>query len=491
MPTIARSYVTAGVALVGASVISAVPITTPQPESRTASWDVGLVAATQTCAEGDLSALCDGPLGLPTATPFTPAADSTNMFNIPANLFIALANTPYNLFTALGEGNVQLGSEPDGGPSFQPTYEGITLTQPAGNVVGLGADLHYGGSWWVYSPTNILGTDTADIPRYQALTNLLIPFPALSVPLGNMVATIAASQLPMNSGCTGTGPGACDEPTAILSKMFDLRHIGALFSPDGYTFPTVKEGISCSEDGQCYVKDEDGNELPWSGQNVKLDPTTPFTSFYDSLTATPDFSSIKPVTPELVVTSLTSLGRGLNTAFNPFVLGTQCAICAPFVPNPDNEPVPGPIFEDPDTTDTTPEAAAVDQVQVTESEDATEALSAPAVAAEPETEAPSAPAVTAEPETEEAPAPVTTGPKHRKPSAVGETVKQVQDSINTSISKLTSGFKKPASKTGDSTESDSGSTSTSKSDESDSDSKKSDSGSKKSDSGSDSSSDAA
>ncbi len=127
MPTIARSYVTAGgVALVGgASVISAVPITTPpQPESRTASWDVGLVAATQTCAEGDLSALCDGPLGLPTATPFTPAADSTNMFNIPANLFIALANTPYNFFTALGEGNVQLGGgEPDGGPSFQPTYE--------------------------------------------------------------------------------------------------------------------------------------------------------------------------------------------------------------------------------------------------------------------------------------------------------------------------------------------------------------------------------
>lgn len=456
MPTTARSYVTAGVALVGASVISATPITNAQLESRQARLNVDLIAAVQSCTEATATA-CSGAQGMQSATPFTPTFDSTNIFNIPANLFIALANAPLNFFTALGDGNVQLGSEPDGGPNFQPTYEGITLTQPAGNVAGLGADLQYGGSWWVYSPTNILGSDAADAPRYQALTNVLVPFPALSVPLGNILATVAASQLPMNSGCTGTGPGACDHPEAILSKMFDFRHIGDLFSPTGYTFPTVKEGISCSEDGQCYVKDDDGTELPWSGQTVKLDPSTPFTSFYDSLTATPDFTSIKPVTPEVATSSFTSLGKGLNTAYNPFVPGTQCALCAPLVPNPDSEPVPGPVFEDPDTTDAAPQAVAVEQVDSTESDDAVEALSDPAATAEPDGDL----------------EPVKTGPKHRKPSAVGDSFKQVQDRISTSISKFSDSFKKPTSNTGESAES----SSAKKSSGSDSDSKNSDSSS--------------
>jgi hypothetical protein len=460
MPTVARTYVTAGVALVGAGLISAAPITTPHPLQRTASFEVGLVAATQSCLPGDASALCGTPSGVPTATPFTTTADSTNVFNIPANLFIALANTPYNFFTALGTGNVALGSAPDGGPSFQPGYEGVTLTQPDGNVVGLGANLHYGGSWWVYSPTNILGTDAADVTRYQALVNVLVPFPALSVPLGNMLAAVAASQLPMDEGCTGTGSGACENPSGILSKMFDVRHIAALFSPDGYTFPESREGITCSEDGQCYVKDPDGREVPWSGQNVKLDPTSPFASFYDSLTATPDFSSNKPVTLALVLASLGSLAQGLNTAYNPFVLGTQCNICAPFVPSPDNEPIPGPVFEDPDTAETlTPSVVSAqtetaDVTETTETPDTAAAPVTPETAAAPVTtetpdaaeaaEALSAP-VTAEEveEVEEAPA----GPKHRKPSATSETLKNVRDSINSTFSKLTDGLKKPSSTT--------------------------------------------
>lgn len=484
MPTVARSYVTAGVALVGAGLISAAPVTTPQPLQRTASFEVGLVAATQSCLPGEASVLCATTSGVPAVTPFSTTADSTNIFNIPANLFIALANTPYNFFTALGAGNVALGSEPDGGPSFQPGYEGVTLTQPDGNVVGLGANLHYGGSWWVYSPTNILGTDAADVTRYQALMNVLVPFPALSVPLGNMLAAVAASQLPMDEGCTGTGSGACENPSGILSKMFDVRHIAALFSPDGYTFPESREGISCSEDGQCYVKDPDGREVPWSGQNVKLDLSEPFANFYDSLTATPDFSSIKPVTFELVLSSLASLARGLNTAYNPFVLGTQCNICAPFVPNPDNEPIPGPVFEDPDTAETLTTSVVAAETETdgvtetTETADVTEATETPDTAAAPAaTETPdvaetaealSAPA-TAE-EVEEAP----TGPKHRKPSATSETLKNVRDSINSTFSKITDGFKKPSSTT-EGTKAD---TSTKSTD--------SESGSAKGDSGSDS-----
>jgi hypothetical protein len=446
MPAIARTYITAGVALVGASVLSATPITTPNPELRTASYDVGLVAATQSCTDGAASALCGEQAPLASAVPF-PAADTTNVFNIPANLFIALANTPFNFFTALGEGNVQLGSDPEGDFDFQPTFEGVTLTQPEGSVVGLGRNLRYTGNWWLYSPTNILGTDPADPSRYQAITNVLLPFPALSVPLGNMVAAIAASQLPMDIGCTGTGPGACDNPAGILSKMFDLRHVVAMFSPEGYTFPTTRAPITCSEDGQCFVKDPDAPEVPWSGETVKLDPAAPFTNFYNSLTKTPDFSEIKPVTPELVTGSLVSIGSGINTDFNPFVLGTQCAICAPFVPNPDNKPIPGPIFEDPDTTSVTPAAAAPEQVEATT--DPVESLTLPVV--------------TPAPDAKSDPEPVKTGPKHRKPTPLSDTVKHVQDSINSSISKLTDSFKKP--KSGESADS-----STTKSSESGSDS---------------------
>ncbi|AFM17671.1 hypothetical protein Mycch_2911 [Mycolicibacterium chubuense NBB4] len=433
MSTTTRSYVTAGVALVGASIISATPITTLQPEFRSASYDVDLVAATQTCGAGSSSALCGTPTAA-TAPQTFGTAGSTNVLNIPANLAIALANTPYNLLNALGEGNVALGSQPDGGFSFQPTYDGVSLTQH--DVVGLGAALSYGGSWWLYSPTNILGTDAADPGKYEALTNVLVPFPALSVPLGNMFAAIAASQLPMDTGCTGTGPGACDHPEAILGKSMDFRNIAALFSPEGYTFPETRGGITCNSTGQCYVKDVNGAEVPWSGQTVKLDPTTPFTSFYDSLTGTPDVSQIKPVTPQLLTSTFTSLSHGAATAFNPFVLGTQCPLCAAFVPNPENKPVPGPVFTDPNapaTTETTTPAAtdaSVKQVAApSTTTDQADSTTAPAPQADTP-KADSSPSDTA----------TTTGPKHRKPSTLSDSVSRVRDSINTGVGKISGGF---------------------------------------------------
>ena len=434
MRSAARTYVTAGVALVGAGVISANPVTNPQLLQHQFNIDVALVAATLACGPGEAGALC-GPTDVSSpassTSTFTPTADSTNVLNIPANLFIALANVPYNVLFAMGEGNVQLGSDPEGDFSFQPTYEGVTLTQPDGNIVGLGRNLRYTGNWWLYSQTNILGTDPADPSRYQAITNILVPFPALSVPLGNMFAANAASQLPMDVGCSGTGPGACDNVGGILSKMFDLRHVAAMFSPEGYTFPTTRAPITCSEDGQCYVKDDEGPEVPWSGETVKLDPAAPFTNFYDSLTEAPDVNDIKPVTPEFATENVLSLANGVNTAFNPFVLGTQCAICAPFVPNPEDKPIPGPVFEDPDTAES---ISAADEVPE-------ETLRLPE---------------------EKAP----TGPKHRKPTATSEAVKNVRDSITSTVSKVTDSFKKAPSHSSDKT-SDSGAKQDSKSNDSD------------------------
>jgi hypothetical protein len=318
---------------------------------------VSLAAATAYCGPGTNSGVCGQTAAVPNPAallaPTAATTDTPNLFNISANLLIALANVPYNFLTALGAGNVNLGALPNSGFSFQPGVQGINLIQPAGSVVGLTADLNYGGSWWVYSPTNVLGTDLADVPRYQALMNVLIPFPALSVPLGNILTSILASQLPMNVGCTGTGLGACNDPIAILSTMFDLQHIVDLFSPGGYTFPAVNNPITCSATGQCDVINPNGPATPWSGQNVALDLSAPFTSFYNSLNATPDFSAIHIPTLQMVVDTFVNFAAGLNTAFNPFVLGTQCGLCAPFVPNPGGLPVPGPLFPPNATTTTT------------------------------------------------------------------------------------------------------------------------------------------
>ena len=467
----ARSYFTAGAALVGAGVITATPINAPTPGDVTTRWDVALTAAALSCSGDDAGALCTPPADTPTDSvapvPFSATQDATNVFNIPANLFIALANTPYNFFNALGEGNVQLGSDPDGEFDFQPTYEGVTLTQPDGNVPGLGRNLRYTGSWWLYSQTNILGTDPADPSRYQAITNILIPFPELAVPLGNIVATVAASQLPMATGCTGTGPGACDDPADILSKMFNVAAIPALFSPQGYTFPETRAGITCDDNGQCYVKDEDGPEVPWSGQTVRLDATEPFTNFYDSLTGTPDYTRITPLTPEFVIASLNSLGSGLNTAFNPFVLGTQCAICAPFVPNPDNQPVPGPVFEDPDA-----DQPATDAVGTEAASAAPPAASDPVPVAEPaaaetvddsEGGAESTEDLEVTEDVTEADEPASKGPKHRKPSGTSQTVRQVRDNISSTISKVTDSFRKGGTTSADSDDSSSDSDSSSES----------------------------
>lgn len=324
MPAALRPYVTTGVVLVGASVIAVTPIAPPQPAAPSANWNVSLAAA-----------VADS------ATPFAAAdADPNVLFNITANLLIALANAPYNFLNAVGAGNVSLGSQPNSGFSFQPGYDGISLSQT--KVVGLTANLNYAGNWWVYSPTNVLGTDAADIARYQALTNVAIPFPALSVPLGNALAAIVAALFPMNVGCTGTGLGACPDVVAILSKMFDLRHIADMVLPAGYTFPEVKDPITCDADGKCNILDPNGPETPWSKQNVQLDLSAPFTIFYNSLTATPDFSAIRFPSFQMVVDTVVGLAVGLNVAFNPFVLGTQCGLCALLAPNPEGKPVPGP-----------------------------------------------------------------------------------------------------------------------------------------------------
>lgn len=346
-----RPYVTAGIALVGASIISVTPVAPSQmaasaPSMRVSTESVSLVADVTSCAAGSTSELCKSSnipsfLAQGTQSAFQVAAESqgSSVFNIPANLLIALANVPYNFINALGYGDVPLGENPDSAFSFTNSFGGVSLNQTG--VVGLAADLAYGGSIWVYSPFNVLGTDPGDIARYQALVNLAIPFPALSVGLGNIFATSAAALLPMSAGCTGTGLGACPDINSILSKSLNFANIYKLFTT-GYSFGEVRDPITCDDDGLCNILNPAGPLAPQSGLTETLDPTTPFVDFYDSLTQTPDFSSIKLPTMQMTVKALTGLIKGLNTFLNPFVLGTQCRLCAFFVPTPPGTIIPGP-----------------------------------------------------------------------------------------------------------------------------------------------------
>jgi hypothetical protein len=153
-----RTYVTVGVALVGASVISATPIEPPQVDMRAANADVRLAASV-----GDI-------------------------VNVPANLFDAIASLPANEVQALDR-----------------SADAMLAT----------------GSWDVWSPTNVFGFDALDRQRLKAIVDLLVPFPALSSVIGEWLSVWSQANLPMNPGCAAL-PGACPDPAALLSNMFKV-----------------------------------------------------------------------------------------------------------------------------------------------------------------------------------------------------------------------------------------------------------------------------
>ena len=156
-----RPYVTAAVALVGASVIAVTPVAPPPPplpEIHVASAEVRL------------------------------AADSS-VLNIPINLIQDIINIPYN------------------------EVQGINT---------LGQSLLFTGTWLLASSTNVWGTDPGDPAHYYGLANLF-PFPAFSNSLAAQITGLAAVLLPINSGCNNVDcPNAVRALRGILSAGSDL-----------------------------------------------------------------------------------------------------------------------------------------------------------------------------------------------------------------------------------------------------------------------------
>lgn len=284
-----RPYATVGVALVGATVIAATPIQPPHNQTRSSDALYSLVAATTTTGEACTGYYTDG-CDISAEQTYTPVEldlEGGSIWNIPANIVNALISIPRAYVDAVND---------------------------------LSYSLEVTGSWWVYTPTNVLGYDPADPAKIAAVLNLLIPFEALSNPLGELVAWLAKANLPMNAGCTGTASPACEDVGAILSGMFQVS-IWDLFT--GYTFPEVINPVSDAEGAAGEPIDgEEGEEVAWSGATVQINPLDSVYSVINYLLADPEENAPEAVTLTELVETVSRLGAALWEDFYPFVPGS-------------------------------------------------------------------------------------------------------------------------------------------------------------------------
>ena len=341
MAVAVRSYVATGLALMGAGVVTAGQVAPPlqKSEQRIVEAAVNLVAAVgngQACSGYNTDG-CDI-WATPTYTPV--AADpSGSVANIPMNLVNAVLGVPRAWLDGLNE---------------------------------LSYALEVTGNWWVYSPTNVLGTDPADPAKYTALIDQLIPFKPLSHAIGDQFSWWARANLPMNAGCTGSVGPACADPLGILGVMFQAP-VWTLSS--GYKFPTLDNPISNAEgDLGDVIPGSVGAPVPWSGSSVKLDPMDPINSVLNFLMADPSTNTPAPITLADIGSTLSRFAKALEIAFNPFVprsfllkgwpYTALTPLFLPFVPlfcktcDPDNPGGP-PLGSTPSAAAAAPEAELV------------------------------------------------------------------------------------------------------------------------------------
>jgi len=286
MSAAVRSYLTSGLALMGAGFVTAAQITPPlrHAETRVVEAAVSLAAAVgngQACSGYNTDG-CD----IWATQTYTPVAldPSGSAANIAANIVNAVASIPRAFVDAIND---------------------------------LSYALEVTGNWWVYTPTNVLGTDPADPPKYTALVNLAIPFKPLSHAIGEQVSWWAKANLPMDAGCTANAGPHCADSNGITSRMFQAP-IWTLTA--GYQFPTEFNPVSAAEGAiGTEIPGSVGAEVPWSGAYVKLDPQDPVNALINYLQADPSTNTPKPLSGGEIAATLDRLGKAMELGFNPFV----------------------------------------------------------------------------------------------------------------------------------------------------------------------------
>ena len=309
-----KRHIAAGVALVGASVITGASVLPPPPPTPL-------------------------PSELPVASTEVRLAAASSVLNIPANLLIDLINIPHNEIQAMD-------------------YSARAFL--------------FSGPWLVVGPTNVWGVDPGDPPKFMSVINMLVPFPALSginldefdqSGLGQQVWFFAATQLPTSVDCDDEGcmPTVPEVPItgiaiidstiwslAILTGQVRFPLFDNLFKvpisdlTSGYTFGPDWPG-RVSPAGLIYpgfgfagtvVDPVTGkNVIPWDGTTFTLDLSKPFANYFDHLMADPATNPIQLPDLEQFGRALQSLAAAMVVAFDPFTPGSFfCPGDCSFVP---------------------------------------------------------------------------------------------------------------------------------------------------------------
>lgn len=268
--------------------------------------------------------------------------DDASFLNIPLNFFQDLVNIPANEINALEV---------------------------------LAQSLFYSGPWWVGSPTNIWGEDPGDPGHFEAITQMLFPFPELSGAghegdlfypgLGQQAALWATVQIPADPTCASldcfpvmptspiTGLTWLDQPIwsfliatglqkfPLINNWFQVSpsemstdnpyyfdpNSPSMHSPgvanDGFLWEGTKTLQELGLNPADYPNiDPDQPLMPWAGQSYAMDFKTPFDNFYNSLLQPFDWNNFQLPSLEEFGRSIQALIASMVVAFNPFIPGS-------------------------------------------------------------------------------------------------------------------------------------------------------------------------
>ena len=259
-----RPYVTAGAALVGASVIAVTPIAAPTPDIHVANPAMRLAAK--------------------------------SIANVPVNLIETIANIPANEIYALNQWSAALIA---GESWFLKTPTNVWGWDPANPAMVEAAVA-------VLVPFPAL-SGNGGLPSGGLPTTSESSYLGGSAPpgtLGYMLNVIAAAEFPMRENCGFE----CPDVLSLLEGWFKVP-LSQLIS--GYTFPTVID------------TNDPTYPVAWSGQTAApLDPLEPIRLFIDSLMEDPSESEIKTVSLQDIITTAKNLDASATVAFNPWFPGS-------------------------------------------------------------------------------------------------------------------------------------------------------------------------
>lgn len=218
----------------------------------------------------------------------TRLVDAESIMNVPLNLFYDLINVPANELDAIQE---------------------------------LANALLFDGPWLVPSATNLWGIDVGDLPKIDALTDMLVPFQALAEPLSQQLAGVYEAELPTSPDCATF---FCTGVFELMQSWFKVP-LSELIS--GYYFdPSAPGSVDPlgavdGEFGFAGTQTIDGIQdlYPWAGTTFTLNLLEPFQEFWESLTAAPSATPIEPLPDVLKV--FTDLAEGIVVAVDPFLAG--------------------------------------------------------------------------------------------------------------------------------------------------------------------------